>query len=114
MVFEILGRQRERAIGRTTNQFAHLLHHRRTPVRGQAHDFVLVFVNREAEIRGEGRVQHSERMRVADFTEQRDRRGPALAALAMADGQGRPLADTIRGEDRCSARRRGEKRGRGM
>ncbi len=59
-------------------------------------------------------VQHAERMGVADLTEQRDRRRRIVAAFAVADGQGRPLADAVRGQNRRSPRRRGEKRGGGM
>ena len=45
---------------------------RRPAVGGEAHHLVFVFVHREAEIGGERRVEHAERMREPDLAQQRD------------------------------------------
>src|SRR5207237_3072669 len=83
LVLEVLRDEREGAIRSTTNQLADLAGQCRPPVGGQAHDLVLVLVDREAEIRGEGRIQHAERMREPDFAEQCDVRTAVAPPLAV-------------------------------
>ena len=45
---------------------------RGTAVGGEPHHFVLVFVDREAEVGRERRVEHAERVRESDLAEERD------------------------------------------
>ena len=72
VVLEVLEDEREAAVRRAANHLADLLGHRRPPVGGKPHDLVLVLVDREAEIRGERRIQHAERVREPDLAQQRD------------------------------------------
>ena len=86
MEFEVVEVERKCAVFGLANQAADLVDHRRPPVAGKSHDLVLVLVDREAEIGGERRIQHPERMGKPDFTQQRDR-GSAVRASAR---RGRP------------------------
>ena len=97
------GIERERAVRRAADQLAHLLDHRRAPVGGEAHHLVLVLVDREAEIGGERRIEHAERVREPDFAQQRD----VGAAVRRAARRGRPSASPIRRRRRRSGSPRG-------
>ena len=74
LVLEVLRDERERAVRRAADHLADLIDHGRTAVGGEPHHFVLVLVDREAEIRRERRVEHAERMRESDLAEERDAR----------------------------------------
>ena len=89
--------------------------HRRAAVGGEPHHLVFVLVDREAEIGGERRVEHAERVREADLAQRASMSVPPSArARAVPDRQRRPFADAVRGEDRGAPRRRGEERGGGV
>jgi hypothetical protein len=81
-------------------------------VRGEAHHLVFALVDGEAEERREGRVEHSQRMREADFAEEAQIRRAVVADFARAHREGRPLADAVGGEDGRFPRGSGEERGR--
>src|SRR5258708_6922951 len=114
MEFEVVQIERERAFCRAADELADLVDHFRSTVAGKSHDFVFVFVPLEAEICGERRIQHSQRMRKPDFTQQSDGCGAVRASLAMADGERRPLAHCIGRQDSGATRWSREKSGRGM
>ena len=114
MKFEVIKIERERAVRRAADQLADLLGQRGPAVGGEAHDLVFVLVHREAEIGGEGRIQHAERMRKPDFAQALIVVGPFARRSPCADRQRRPLADAVGGQDRRAARRRGEERGGGV
>ena len=86
--------------------------HRRPTVRRESHHLVLVFVHGEAEVRGEGGVQHAERVRELDLALKRDVGGTVRAPLAVADRERRPFAHAVRGQDGGAAGRRREERRR--
>ena len=64
---EVLGHERERAVRRAADHLADLVDHRRPAVGGEPHHLVLVLVDREAEVGGERRVEHAERVRESDL-----------------------------------------------
>ena len=114
MEFEVVEVERKCAVFGLANQAADLVDHRRPPVAGKSHDFVLVLVDREAEIGGERRIQQAERMGKSDFTQQRDRGSAVRAPHAVADRERGPLSHAVRGQNRGAVRRSGEKRCRRM
>src|SRR6267378_1995541 len=83
--FKIVEIECEPAIGRAADQLTDLLE-QRWPSKGrQAHDFILVLIHLEAEIRRECRIQHSKGMRKSYFTQGPDRCGAVRQSLAMTD-----------------------------
>src|SRR5471030_2403986 len=111
MEFEIIQIESERAVRRAADQFADVVDHSLPAITGEAHHFVFVLVYREAQVRRERGIEHSERMRKPDFTQERDRRGAVRAALAVAHGERGPLAYAIGSQDRRATRGRGEEGG---
>ena len=87
---------------------------RRSAVRGEAHHLVLALVHREAEVGGERRVEHPERVRKAQLARDLQSRLSPAVDFTLAEGQRRPLADAVGGEDGGSLHRSGEERSRGM
>src|SRR6186997_3534988 len=114
MKFEVIEVERKSAIRRLTNQTAYLVDDRRSTVAGKPHHFVLVLVDREAEIGGKRRVQHAERMRKSHFTRQRNRGAAVRAARPVTDRERRPFSHPIRRQDRGAIGGSGEKRRRGV
>ena len=112
VVSEVIEIEDERAIHRAPDQLANLLGHVWTSVSGQSHDLVLVLVYCEAQVGGKRRIQHAERMRESDFAKKLDRRAAVRPPLAVTDGERRPLAHAVGGQDRRARRRSGEE-GRG-
>src|SRR5207248_1218977 len=87
---------------------------RRATVGGETHHLVLTLVHGKAEIGGEGRVEHSQRVREAQLAGDFDSRLPVVVDLAAAERQRRPLAHAIGGEYRGALYRSREERGRGV
>lgn len=83
MKFEVIQIERERAIGSAAYQLTDLLDQRWLTVGSEAHDFVFIFIHVEAEIRGECRIQHPQRMRKSDFTKASDCCGTELDAVVF-------------------------------
>src|SRR5882724_6380882 len=73
--FEKIQIEGTRAIGCAAYQLTDFLDQRRLAVRSEAHHLVFIFIYFEAEIGGECRIQHSQRMRKPDFTKAPDCRG---------------------------------------
>ncbi len=111
LVLEVLQVQGERPVRRPVDDLAHLVDHGRPPVGGQAHHLVLALVHGEAQIGGEGRVEHPQRVGEPDLPGQGDVGGPAGRARAVADRKRRPFPHAIACQDRRTARRRGEEGG---
>ena len=80
----------------------------RSPVGSEPHHLVLVLVHREAEIGGEGRVQHAQRMRESDLAQECRCRAAARVPFPTADRERRPFADAVGRQDRGAPRRRRE------
>ena len=82
MKLKVIEIECERTIGRAAHDLADLLDHRRLSVASKAHHFVLVLIHLEAEVRREGRIQHSQGMRKSDFSQASDCRGAVFEPLA--------------------------------
>ena len=96
--FEVIEIERKRAVRRAADQTADLIDHGRAAVAGEPHHFVLAFVHREAEVGGERRVQHAERMRKSDFARKIDAGRSARDAVR----RGRRTASPTRRRHRWS------------
>jgi len=90
------------------NQLPDLINHCRTAIAGESHNLVLVLIHPEAEIRGEGRVQHSQRMWKPDFAEQANLRSPICILFTPSDRKCRPFPYAISGQDCRAICRRGK------
>ena len=113
MKFEVVELQLEGTALEPPHHLVDVLHESGLPVRGQPHDLVLAFVDREAQVGGEGRVEHPQGMRKAQLAQQLDCDRAFVGNVSAAQGQGRPLADAVRREDGRAPHRRGEEsRGR--
>ena len=108
LILEVIQVQRERAVRRAVNQLANVIHHRRAAVGGEPHNLVLVFVHREAQVRRERRVQHSQRMRKPDLAQKCNRRASVRTPLAVADRECGPFAHTVSRQDGGAARWRSQ------
>jgi len=112
--FKIVEIECEPAIGRAADQFTDLIDQRWPTISGEAHDFVLVLIYLEAEVRRECRIQHSQGMRKSYFTQGPDGCGAIRQSLSGTDRQGCPLTHSISRQDGGAIRGRGEKGGRGV
>ncbi len=101
--------QAKAAVVGKRNQLAHLVDPRRLAVGGHAHDLVLTFVDLETEVAGEGAVQQTERMGVADLVGDFE-----VDAVADAKRGARPFPNPVGGDNRGVIKRRWKVRARGM
>src|SRR5215813_9091307 len=82
-------------------------------VRGKPHHLVLALIHRKAQVGGDGRIEHAQRMREMNLSRKLDLHLTALPAPSSQGHRG-PLAHAVGGEERGAFCRRGEKGGRGV
>src|SRR5262245_49995831 len=87
MEFKVVEVELKRTVCGLMNETTDLVDHRRLPVAGKSHHLVLVLVDREAEIGRERRIQHAERVRKPDFTQQRDLGSAIRTAHAVTNSE---------------------------
>src|SRR5262245_25368216 len=64
------------------------------PIRGKPHNFVFIFIDAEAEVACQCRIEETKRVRISDLAQ----RGK-VAACADELGRGTPLADAVDRQD---------------
>src|SRR5262249_17075590 len=74
-----------------------LVCHGRAAIACEAHDLVFALVHGKAEIGRERRIKHAQGVGKTDLSKEVDR-GALRSALTETYGQGRPLADAVRGQ----------------
>src|SRR5438067_1224121 len=114
VVVEIREIERESAVRGAAEHLADFVRESRAAVRSQPHHLVLALVHWKSEPGREGRVEHAERVREANLAQHLELGAAVVAHCASPDGERRPFADAVRGEDRGLARRRGQKGRRGV
>jgi len=114
VIFKIIEVEGERAIGGAAEDAPDLVEVARLAVGGEAHHLVLALVDGKAEEGGEGRVEHSQRMREAQLARKLDAAAAGFVHLPAAERERGPLADAVGGEDGRAPGGRGEERGGGV